>query len=43
MLPLNAITNNGQVNQPAQLASQLAQLKSVANVDGYVVIDFTRL
>jgi len=34
MLPLDAITNDNVVNNPSQLAAQLSQLKSVANVDG---------
>jgi hypothetical protein len=39
MLPLDAITNNNQVNNPAQLAAQLSQLKSTANIDGYALVD----
>ena len=37
MLPLNAVSNNGVLNNPDQLMNNLKQVKS-GNVDGYVAL-----
>lgn len=36
MLPLDAVNNNNELDNPSELASQLSQLKQTANIDGCV-------